>query len=124
MHVPPVMPFGKYKGWSISDVPRDYLAWVLNNCERIDPALRRAIYEHLTQGAGPRPAPPPPRRPPDLGPLLESVPAVVTRARGRLAARMHPDRGGDCEAMQLVNGVADDAAAEVRAAFARFAQGA
>jgi exodeoxyribonuclease X len=31
--VPDIMPFGKYKGTRIADIPRDYLEWMLQNME-------------------------------------------------------------------------------------------
>jgi hypothetical protein len=37
------MPFGKYKGKQLRDVPLDYLVWVRINCLNASVALRRAI---------------------------------------------------------------------------------
>jgi len=38
------MTFGKHEGEMLMDVPISYLRWVLNNCTRIQPKLRNAIY--------------------------------------------------------------------------------
>jgi len=37
-----IMPFGKHKGRALSDIPEDYLVWVLDNCN-LTPRLRTAI---------------------------------------------------------------------------------
>ena len=41
------MPFGKYKGLPLSDIPESYLVWVLKSCSNITPTLRSAINEML-----------------------------------------------------------------------------
>jgi hypothetical protein len=46
------MPFGKYKGRAIEDVPETYLRWVLGNCRNIAPALRCAIRTTLADDGG------------------------------------------------------------------------
>jgi exodeoxyribonuclease X len=40
--VPNVMPFGKHKGLPIAQVPRDYVAWLLDQPD-VDPYLRKAL---------------------------------------------------------------------------------
>lgn len=37
------MPFGKYRGEILADIPGDYLLWLLRNCRSIKPELRYAI---------------------------------------------------------------------------------
>jgi hypothetical protein len=44
----PKMPFGKHKGRRVSQVPEDYLQWVLKHCTGIDDELRQAIEQRLT----------------------------------------------------------------------------
>ena len=112
------MPFGKYRDQDLDDIPDSYLLWVLNNVESLNPFLRRAILSRLDLDE-PAPSPPPPRpnRGPDLSRLRDEVMAEVRRVRRRLAAQMHPDRGGDVRAMQLVNAAADELEAAVQRTF-------
>jgi exodeoxyribonuclease X len=42
-----MLPFGKHRGLRISQVPPDYLHWMLANCTRIDTDLRQAIEDQL-----------------------------------------------------------------------------
>lgn len=37
------IPFGKYRGERVEDVPLSYLAWCVEKLDRVDPALLRAI---------------------------------------------------------------------------------
>ena len=39
--------FGKHRGKPLSNIPADYLLWVLRNCSRLKPALREAIEGYL-----------------------------------------------------------------------------
>ena len=43
------MPFGKYEGEPLEDIPHNYLVWVLRNCRNIKPNLRAAI-ENVVYG--------------------------------------------------------------------------
>lgn len=38
-----VFPFGKHKGKHLSEVPKEYMQWCLNNMDRLDPKLRDAM---------------------------------------------------------------------------------
>lgn len=107
------MTFGKYRDQELCDVPEDYLAWVLDNCKRISPTLRRAIEQQL--GLENDPPPPPPPAPPN--PQWGSPGVLVVKTRltdavrawqRRMAKMHHPDRGGSVELMQAVNGMADE----------------
>jgi hypothetical protein len=40
------MPFGKYKGRALRDVPDNYLGWLLDECD-LQPRLRRAVEKEL-----------------------------------------------------------------------------
>jgi hypothetical protein len=44
-----VLPFGKYRGQELRDVPPDYLLWVLRNFERLNDSLREAITRFLRE---------------------------------------------------------------------------
>jgi hypothetical protein len=121
------MPFGKYKGGDLEDIPDDYLLWVLDNCELRSPTLRRAIHERLgltwepdegdeepSVGWG-RAAPPPPQ-PPGGAPVAAIRAAVLDAVKQwhrRAALAHHPDRGGSVATMQAINAAADDLAAEI-----------
>ncbi len=45
----PAMPFGKHKGKPVSEVPADYLDWMLTS-QRLDAELRAAVEGRLKQG--------------------------------------------------------------------------
>jgi hypothetical protein len=110
------MPFGKYRGTPVDEVPESYLLWVLDNCERIGPTLRRAIEDVLGVspsdgadfGAGAS-AP--------NGSARSAVLDAVQRCRRTLAKSLHPDRGGDTALMQAANGAVDALVKEVERAF-------
>jgi hypothetical protein len=40
------MPFGKYKGRALRDVPDNYLGWLLDECD-LKPRLRHAVEQEL-----------------------------------------------------------------------------
>jgi hypothetical protein len=79
-----LMPWGKYRGFAISDIPESYLRWVLDNCTGLTPTLRAAIAAILEHS----------------GDLPTSLADAWYR---RLAMEFHPDRGGSHEAMKAVN---------------------
>ena len=85
------MPFGKYKGRELRDVPDSYLLWLLDNCEDISPTLREAIERHLDGGNR----------------NLPVEKALVDQWYGRLAREFHPDCGGSHDAMKAVNRAKD-----------------
>jgi uncharacterized protein (DUF3820 family) len=79
------MPFGKYRGQDIQDVPGDYLVWLWENVELREP-LRSEVYLCLFEG------------------LDAVVPSDKLKTTYReLAKKWHPDMGGTTEAMQAVN---------------------
>jgi uncharacterized protein (DUF3820 family) len=41
------LPFGKHKGKPLPEVPPEYLAWVVTECETIDTELRQSILRHI-----------------------------------------------------------------------------
>jgi hypothetical protein len=56
---PPTLPFGRYRGVALGDVPTSYLAWALANL-KLSSGLRAALADELTsRGVTPPPAPPP-----------------------------------------------------------------
>ena len=92
------IPFGKYIGAEISDVPHDYLCWVLNNLASLRPDLRLAIEDHLGSLRPPKPAPAPAPRPAPAVPV-----AALQSVYREMSRRFHPDHGGSHDAMIAVN---------------------
>ena len=43
----PTLPFGKHAGKWLSEVPKDYLRWLLRNSSSLDSELRTAIEERI-----------------------------------------------------------------------------
>ena len=39
--------FGQYRGRTLSEVPADYLVWVLQNLSRLSPSMRESISNYL-----------------------------------------------------------------------------
>ena len=112
------MPFGKYRGEDVADVPEDYLAWVIENCELRSEAIADAIEARLagTYQRGARrheraASPPPPPRPPGAGTTaggaaggeLALLEKVVRAWHRQMTLKYHPDRGGTHEQMVVVN---------------------
>src|SRR5436305_5310308 len=46
------MPWGKYRGILLEDVPANYLRWVLRDCGNVSLHLRRAIQDVLARAGG------------------------------------------------------------------------
>lgn len=121
------MPFGKFKGEEIHDIPRDYLIWVLSNITLTQPGLEEEIRRVLgwgrsrSQQSAPTPPPPPPPSGRDARAVLEKAKASVLDAvkkwHRKQAVRNHPDRGGDTRVMQVVNTVADDLTRDITTVF-------
>lgn len=87
------MPFGKYKGQPVSQIPESYLSWVLQNCTNLESKLRQEIEWYLNLKTYDRKQPSP----------SADLPGVITQWHRQLAADFHPDRGGSVEAMQAIN---------------------
>lgn len=124
------MPFGKHSGKLVDEIPTSYLRWVLANIADLDANLHDTIKREVQDRAyGHRREPrrdarreayreptSNPRR--DAERVQSRIVDAVQRCRRKLAAVLHPDRGGSTELMQTTNGVFDDLADEVRGAFA------
>ena len=95
------MPFGKWRGLPLTEIPESYLSWVL---ERAREPLRTAILrEFARRGASEPPVP-------GLDPRIDPAAAVALVDAGRraLALRHHPDvAGGDAARMATINDTAD-----------------
>jgi hypothetical protein len=102
------LPWGKYRGDDVEDVPTSYLVWLLENAENLRPALREAICAEVAERL-------------DLdvaarvvivlemvpAPLLKTAEELIEAGKRVLALRRHPDVGGTHEGMlELQNAVA------------------
>ena len=103
------MPFGKYRGRYLHEIPLSYLGWVFESVDDISPVLRAAIQDEIRERLGlrpPQPPPPPPPPPPSSScrACLELRSRWLVTYR-KLVMLLHPDRGGSHDAMVLVNEV-------------------
>ena len=80
------MPFGKHKGQLFSNLPDEYLEWLMTLGD-LKPETRRAVEFELASRA------------PEPGSLLD----VVNAGYRSLAMKYHPDHGGKHEQMQALN---------------------
>lgn len=96
------MPFGRYRGLHLAELPESYLAWLLALHDLREP-LRSAVHaeQQRRRGAG---------RP---GPMLRPCPdpalavSVIGAGLRTLAKKTHPEVGGSHEAFIRVRKVGD-----------------
>ena len=86
------MPFGKFKGSALAELPDNYLSWLWFEVGLREP-LRSGVRQEL-EGRG----------------LLDTKPSAgsldlgaVQRIYRELSFEFHPDRGGNTEAMKALN---------------------
>jgi hypothetical protein len=99
------MSFGMYRGQKIEDLPTGYLVWVVENCHRINPKLRKALLAELQQRAVDEMQGAPPR--PESSCVVANLQDVIASWYRDLCLRWHPDRGGTTESMQAINDAHD-----------------
>jgi hypothetical protein len=98
------MPWGKYRGEDLAEVPSSYLAWVVEECD-LRPALETAVRAELADRFG-RPCPACLARAlRSQGPALTLD--LIAGWYRQLALRHHPDRGGLPGAMVGINAAHD-----------------
>ncbi len=95
MNENPIIPFGKYRGCFVSQLPTQYMAWCLSSLDKLEPYLRLAMRREIsyrgeledeaveTQGTR----------------QLGNVKKVVQRCYREMTMKWHPDRGGSHESM-------------------------
>jgi uncharacterized protein (DUF3820 family) len=118
------MPFGQYKGWKITDVPIDYLGWMIRNLDfSRREHLRLEIEDEIRRRAGK----PPHDRTSDsrqqshsrsgtqststsqttdhasFAAGFKSGKSAIERVYKKMCYTHHPDRGGNTEAMKAIN---------------------
>lgn len=49
------MPFGRYQGMDLLDIPLDYLVWIEENLKSLKPELREDINFEINRRLGDRP---------------------------------------------------------------------
>jgi hypothetical protein len=92
-----IMPFGKYRGRPLTELPSDYLTWLAGLANLREPLRSAVTAESERRTAHARPA----RRPaPEVLAMAEEVVTIGYRA---LTLQLHPDRGGATHRMQILN---------------------
>ena len=89
-----LMPFGKFKGNELAEVPDSYLLWLAENVELREPLLSHVWEEMQERGLEVD------QRPTTAGGLNPDKVKAVYR---ELSLEFHPDRGGNTEAMKAIN---------------------
>jgi hypothetical protein len=90
------MPFGKYKGRLLEDVPTSYLEW-LADLPDLSARLHYAVEDELQDrrdGAGDER---------DQQTAVVAWEPLVKAWYGQLCRKWHPDRGGSIDGMKAVN---------------------
>jgi hypothetical protein len=96
------MPFGKYVGWRVNQVPTGYLCWMLDTCDNLRPWLREAARSvHFERAAAHADAPEHPRAVDTI--TRTQLKDTVQAWYRRLAFEYHPDRGNDENIMRGIN---------------------
>lgn len=87
------MPFGKYRGCRLAELPDDYLDWL--RTIKLRGSLKTAVEEEVTNRNSGRED------------VMTLAAHIISTGYKRLALALHPDRGGDTAAMQNLNEAVD-----------------
>jgi hypothetical protein len=99
------MPFGRWKGVSVTDLPDDYLQWLVDEVD-MQPWLDTAVRAEYAGRHGAQATTPAIYRLP-VGASVEMALRLVQAGRRALSRELHPDVGGDHESMVTLNTSAD-----------------
>jgi hypothetical protein len=107
-----IMPFGKYSGWGIEELPDDYLHWLYTQADIRTKWLRSAIEEeHLARRSGKRGNGTNPANRAGLDHIVGECPELfaelVQCGYRKLAQACHPDHGGSLEKMLQLNSLVE-----------------
>ena len=91
------MPFGRYRGAPLEQIPDDYLEWLVALSDLREP-LRTHVAHEYQRRFGEGAAVP--------AGVLDAGAEIVAVGYRAVATRHHPDHGGSTEAMQHVNAAA------------------
>jgi Putative quorum-sensing-regulated virulence factor len=95
------MPFGKYRGTPIEELPDGYLHWLSTLSDLREPLLSAVAYELLSRfrsGQEPSNA-----RLLLSDEVVDLADSVITAGYRKLSIELHPDQQGDHEAMVNLN---------------------
>lgn len=95
--------FGKYTGYDLRDVPREYLEWLAEN-------NRKTLSDIETELE---------RRDAAEEASMSWMERVVTVGFKTLAKQHHPDLGGDADTMKQINSAADELRRILKNGYAR-----
>lgn len=95
------MPFGKYRGRELSEVPTTYLRWALEYAEGLTVPVRLAVSNQLeARESGNSLASPP-------APTRADLLALVRKWHHRMKLAHHPELGGTAERMATADSGAE-----------------
>ena len=84
-----ILKFGKYKGTPLTDVPEDYLEWLISTDELLQAAKAELQRRYDIEEAS-----------------ATWVEKLIREGHRQMALKHHPDRGGNNEEMKQVNAAA------------------
>ena len=79
--------FGKYKGWELSQVPDDYIEYMISSNEKSLRMFKDEKERRITQAEAKMP-------------MMERL---IQAGYRQLATQNHPDKGGNTRTMQEIN---------------------
>ena len=100
------LPFGKFRGAALEDVPLSYLAWCIENVTNADPELMQAIRYEIATRLDVRPTPRCTRSLP-APEIADAANELIHAGYRALARRAHPDTGGTHDGMIAVQSARD-----------------